>query len=277
MHPAENVFHMVDLRRPSWSRGRPALTAAFKYFDMGEQAFDAALVAAKVQACLTTFVPKKDFDDDTLGPTYGGGVHPSGRDDETGYGIERLEPGIIVYGDADEGPPTSIGMKSPNDTFEPFMKFILSLSGQCVNMPLMLITGDFAGATFMNSRMAYKHVQGQWECEQQWRIAPMTYWTRRRWIRKMIAENRISDHPGKDQIKVYCKTWPYVDPYKESMAEKIMLNDLQTTNRHEIAAKRGKYWPDINEQRKKEEKDLAVQPPPTPEIPDDKEKTKKSA
>ena len=137
-------------------------------------------------------------------------------------------------------------------------------------MPLMLITGDFSGATFMNARIAYQEARDNWKDEQNLVVRPLA---RRLWlhqVRRFIDAGDLKDREDWYACEVMCKRWPYVDPFKEAMADKQQLAN-GTTNRTMICARQGEDFYDVNETREKEEKylkekgiGLAVEKPAAP-------------
>lgn len=252
---AEHVHHMFNPERISSSRGEPALTPALKWLDMLDGYLDAEIVAARVNACFTMFISKKNPYGEIVPPIYNRPGAASGIDDGTGYRQEALEPGQILYGEPDET-ATGIGQSRPGQQFEMFIKTLMSLAGRPLSMPLMLITLDFSGATFMNARIALQQVQKLWMAEQERVLKPFVWRVWRWWVNRQIRLGLLPDHPDKYNITVFCNRWPYVDPYREAQAEKISLEN-RTENRHEICAAKGKRFEDVEKLRNEEEEAIA--------------------
>ena len=237
---AVDASHIFNPDRFSQSRGEPALTASIDWIDKLCGYMDAELVAAKVNACFTMFIKT---DDENIPDAYTDGVSSSGETAD-GSQVEKMEPGSIIYGGPGES-AMGIGMTRPGNMFDPFVQRMLTFIGRPLCMPLMLITLDFAGATFMNARIAYQKVQEAWQGEQDFVVKPLVWRSYRWFIDKMIKESKLKDRSDKYACQVQCHRWPYVDPYKEGMADKIQLIN-GTTTRHKIIARQGDEYDEIH-------------------------------
>ena len=251
---ADVVHHTFNPDRFSMSRGEPVLISAVDTVDKLFGYVNAELVAAKINACFPMMVTTKDSAGKP--PPYTGGVHPSGRD-EAERTVQKIDPGMIWEGGMGEK-VEAIGSTRPASAFDPFMLRILMLIGQPVNMPLMLMTGDYSGATFMNSRVAYQEARDTWNDEQELLIKPFM---RRLWILKLkewIARKALKERNDWTRYEVLCKRWPYVDPWKEARADEQQLKN-GTTNHTIICNRQGRDFKDLTDQRAEEEKYLEEQ------------------
>lgn len=252
MYKAGDVHHIFNPRRYSQSRGKPALTSAIDWVDKLCGYVDAELVAAKINACFSMFISRKNPE---LPPLSTQGSSATGLDEE-GKRLEKMNPGMILYGEDGEE-ATGIGMQRPGQMFDPFVQRILTFIGRPMCMPLMLITLDFAGATFMNARIAYQKVQDAWTREQDWVVKPSCSRTWRWKISRLLETGKIklsNDTKKKVSIfrhEVFCKRWPYVDPWKEAKADETELAN-RTTTRTEICARKGRDVKDVDAEREKE-------------------------
>jgi len=213
---------------------------------------------------------------------YAGGSTSSGEDKD-GNRLEKLEPGTIMYGEPGEK-AEGIGQTRPGSLFDPFVRRMLTFVGRPMCMPLMLITLDFSGATFMNARIAYQKVQDAWMREQNWVVKPFASRVWRWKIEQLIAAGEFKASAGIFRHEVICKRWPYVDPFKEAKADETQLKN-GTTTRKIICARQGHDFGDVNadlaaEEKLRKESGVAVQPPappkpePKPKEPTDKEAEK---
>lgn len=250
-YTADVVHHTFNPDRFSMSRGEPVLISAVDTVDKLFGYVDAELVAAKINACFPMMITTKDSAGKP--PPYTGGVHSSGKDDDDRT-VQKIDPGIIWEGDPGEK-AEAIGSTRPASAFDPFMLRILMLIGNPVNMPLMLVTGDYSGATFMNSRVAYQEARDTWNDEQELLIKPFM---RRLWIIKLqewITRKALTQREDWTRYDVLCKRWPYVDPWKEAKADEQQLKN-GTTNRSVICNRQGRDFKDLTDQRAEEEKYL---------------------
>ena len=240
-YQAEYIHHMFNADRFSQSRGEPAITPSIDAVDKLTDYIDAELVAAKVNACFSMFISRTDEYEDDMDDVTG----PDGTAQKTKEGIyyEQLEPGVIMYGEPNET-AQGIGQVRPGSLFDPFVLRMLTVIGRPLCMPLMLITLDFSGATFMNTRIAYQKVQESWQFEQNIVLKPFVSRTWRWFVDRMVATGKITAREDMYAHTVQCKRWPYVDPYKEAMADKIGLAN-GTTNQTIICERLGIDFEDV--------------------------------
>ena len=250
---AESCYFWMNPERFSQSRGEPALTPSIVWIDQLCDYFGAELIAAKVNACYTMFISKKDFYGEGIPAPYTKGVNPSGYDAD-GNQVEKMEPGTILYG-ADGDDAKGIGMERPGAQFDSYTNKMLALIGRPLCMPLMLITGDFSGATFMNARIAYQKAQEFWRTEQNDVLKPFMWAVWRWFIDRMVASGELTDRPDKYAVDVQCNRWPYVDPFKEAKADEQQLKN-RTINRTIICSRQGMEYEDVEATRVKEEDNL---------------------
>lgn len=250
---ASRVYFWINGERFSQSRGEPIMTASIPVIDAISDYFDAALVAAKVNACYTMFISKKESYGEEVPAPYTKGISSTGLDADDNQ-LEKMEPGTILYGEDGES-ATGVGQVHPGSQFDPFVRLGLAIGFRPMCIPLMLILGDFSGATFMNMRAAYGEVRDMWQCEQQDVVKPFAWHVWRWFIDRMIAAKKLKDRPDKYAVDVVCNRWPYVDPFKEAKGDEQQLKN-GTTNRTTICARQGTEYADVEATRIAEEAGL---------------------
>jgi len=258
---ADQVHLMFDPERCSQSRGEPILTASIDKIDKLDKFIDAELVAACVNACFSMFISRKD----TMieGPNeYTGGISTTGET-EDGEKLEKIGAGTVLYG-RDGETAVGIGQSRPGAMFDPFVSKMLMIIGRPLLMPLMLTTGDFSGATYMNTRVAYQKVQESWTAEQDNRVKPFCSRVWRRKVDSWIESRLLSDRSDKYRHEVICKRWPYVDPLKEITA-KVKAVELGSSTLLDIISEQAGDYETIKKQRFKEAADFK-ELKPEPEI-----------
>lgn len=235
------VHHMFNPRRFSQSRGKPALTSAIDFVDKLTGYIDAELVAAKVNACFSMFVSQEYSD---IPDPYTGGISDSGKDEDDNR-LEKMNPGMILYGRPGEK-AAGIGQTRPGALFDPFVQRILTFIGRPLCMPLMLITLDFSGATFMNARIAYQKIQDAWMREQNWIVKPFVSRVWRWRLQRFIDEGDFKLRDGIFRHEILCNRWPYIDPWKEAKADEQQLFN-GTATRTEVCARQGRDFKDVTD------------------------------
>jgi len=247
-YPADKVFHIFNPDRVSYSRGEPVLTQSIKYIDYLTGIIDATMVAMKVNACFSMFISQTVTE---IPESYPGGISTSGLDEDNNR-LEKMEPGTILRGKPGES-AVGIGQAYPGTTFDPFVARILSIIGRPLCLPMMLVTGDFSGATFMNARIAYQSAQKRWRTEQKAVVQPLAARIWRWKIGQLITSGRLKNAPDDwNNIEIFCNRWPYIDPYKEASADEQQIKN-GTTTRSIICARQGLDFGEVNAQLAKEE------------------------
>ncbi|MBW2673918.1 MAG: phage portal protein [Deltaproteobacteria bacterium] len=270
-YPAGDVFHIFNPDRASFTRGEPVLTPSVTWIDKLFRYADAELVAAVVNAALAHYVT---INDNGRVPTaWTKGRYSDGKTNDN-QKVEKIEPGMIKYLNQGEG-ITAVTPNRPAAAFDPFMLRMLMIVCRPLCMPLMVGTLDFSGATFMNARIAYQAAQKNYRREQAHIVIP---WATRiaRWrLDKAIADGDLTARETYG-IEIKCQRWPYVDPYRESQANKNNLDAGITTAGTLIEEAGGDYRAHCErvvreaEIRKKTGVDAArPQPPEKPEASDD--------
>jgi lambda family phage portal protein len=234
-YTADIVHHIFNPDRFSYSRGEPVLTSSIDAIDKLSKYIDAELVAAAVNACFSAFVTRNEpsAEWNQIGET---STNEQGRVERQ----EKLEPGMIMYGEQGED-IKAIGQTRPGTLFDPFVLRLLSMIGRPLCMPLMLITLDFAGATFMNARIAYQKAQENWLVEQNLVVKPFVSRVWKWKIGQFIEDGRLAASDEFDKHEIVCHRWPYVDPTREAQAAELNLKNRTTTLR-EICGGQGKDW-----------------------------------
>lgn len=241
----DTVSHIFNPDRFSQSRGEPALTASINFIDTLDGYIDASLVAAKINACFSVYIKQNNMPDMNMLPEYFDTTKSP-----QGPPKEKMEPGIITRLQPGED-VIGVGQTHPGPMFDPFVMRMLMLIGRPLCMPLALIALDFSGATFMNIRLAYQEARDNWRCEQENVIKPfvMRVW---KWkINQWVQRKELTNRNDMFRHEILCHRWPYVDPYKEALADEQQLQNC-TTTRNKICSQQGDEFQDIIEQLKKE-------------------------
>jgi len=244
---AEQVHHVFSPQRVSQSRGEPVLKAAISHIDKNEKYIDAELIGACLNASYALAVIRKDAG--AIPPAFTGGISSTGED-EFGNRLEKMEPGTIEYLQPGED-IKGVGMERPGTNFNLFVDRVSAYIGRPLALPLMLITGDYSGATFMNARIALQQARSRWQREQRWVLNPMVSRTWRWHVDRMILQDKLSQRADAYKHLVQCRRWTYVDPFKEAMADRTELENA-TTTRRDICARQGRDYEDVARQLDKE-------------------------
>ena len=250
-YTADVVHHVLNTDRFSCSRGEPALVSAVDMIDKLFGYIDAELVAAKINACFPMMIISKD--PTGTPPPFTKGVSSTGRDEDDRQ-LEKVDPGMIWRGETGEK-ADAIGSTRPASAFDNFILRIMMIIGQPVNLPLMLVTGDYSGATFMNTRVAYQEARDTWHDEQELVIKPFVRRLYNLKLQQWIERKDLTARDDSGRFDIMCKRWPYVDPWKESKADEQQMKN-KTTNPTMICARQGHDFKDVADQLAKDEEYL---------------------
>jgi lambda family phage portal protein len=234
---ATDVHHVFNSERFSFTRGEPIFTSAVTTIQKLFDYMDAELVAAKINACLATFVTITDSSRVTS--PYTQGRFPGGEDAQ-GDKIERITPGLIKYLKLGEDIKSVIPTRPPS-AFDPFVLRMFMIIGRPLCLPLMLVTLDFSGATFMNARIAYQAAQKNYKREQEFVVKPLARTIYNWWLADAIRNKVLSPVENAFRSEVICQRWPYVDPSKDASANQMELESDTTTEGTIIEARGGDY------------------------------------
>ena len=248
-YTVDHVHHVWNPDRVSYTRGEPILTSAIDWIDKLTGYANAAVVAAKVNALFVMALTKR-FPEGSL-PAIRQTANPPAFSEE-GFKQEKLGAGLI-YECAPGEDAKAIAAQHPSSEFDSFILRCMMFICRPMCLPLMLATLDYSGATFMNARIAYQEAWDNWKDEQNLVIKPLVSRIWRWKVAQWIARGDLSPRDDAFAHEVICKRWPYVDPYKEAMSDKVDLEN-GTNTRTAICARSGRDYRDVVRERVREQK-----------------------
>jgi lambda family phage portal protein len=240
--PAARVIHGFDVLRPGQLRGispfAPGVLLAHELSEYMGAEIDGAKMAAKWLAMVTRtdgLPGATDFSGNSL--------------TETGDPIESIENGIIEYLRPGESVELAKNPR-PGNTFEPFVRLILSMFSVVTGAPYELISGDYSGMNYTTIRAARNDFSQFLRPKHGRHIRGLAVPVGRRFAEAASFSGRIV-YPGFER-----DPWPFlrhewqppgmspVDPLKESNAAR---NDMGAGLRspQEIARSRGRNLEDV--------------------------------
>ena len=235
-------LHVFDTKRVSQTRGITAFSPMFKVISMFDDLNIAKLVQAQVVSCIAAFIQAEK------GNLPFGERSTDTQADGTSRSLEKLYPGMIHRMAKDEQiQPFSPNV--PNAEYFDHVRLILRLIGANLGLPLSITLLDTTQTTFHGyrgeleqARIGFRWIQTQFPL--QWN-APTYRWQVRRWLPKLGMAARKLERDG----LVYRHRWmgqgfPYVDPQKDRVADKIALDNVLDSPRR-VVGHRGGDWDDI--------------------------------
>lgn len=240
------VFQIFNPERVSQTRGMTAFHAVFDVCGMVEDVNFATLVKQQMAACLTAFLERSDL--------YGQDLQLGERrtdalDDGTAAITEGLSPGQFIRGRKGE----KLNLLSPNipsNEFFAHMRFLLTVIGVNLGMPLLLVMLDSKEGNFSSLRVILDQAHLSFRRQQYRRSrqlhVPAAKWKIRQWITEDPTLARAAARTGIDIFRHTWKppAWPYIQPLHDAQADKTRAENLLESP-SQIAAENGRDFVDI--------------------------------
>lgn len=240
------VFQIFNPMRVSQTRGVTAFHSVFDLCGMVEDVNFATLVKQQMAACLTAFLERGDTHAADLAT---GERRKDPLDDGTTAITEGISPGLIIRGKKGE----KLNVFSPNipsNEFFSHMRFLLTIIGVNLGMPLLLVTLDAKEGNFSSIRVILDQAHLSFRRQQHRRMhqlhRPTYHWKVRQW---MSEDPALASAARKSNIQIFRHSWkppswPYLQPLHDAQANKVRAENLQDSPSG-IAADNGREFADI--------------------------------
>lgn len=149
------MLHCFITRDPEQVRGVSVFSPAMKMFKDLSDYLDAELVSNVVTAAFSLFIETSSGNAYETAANYANISETAYKSDGSTYEerYEELEPGVIMYGNADEKPHV-IAAQRPGSTFQPFVKLIAKSISMACGIPYPVLFKDFEGMNYASYRSA---------------------------------------------------------------------------------------------------------------------------
>ncbi len=243
------VWHGLDPKRVSQSRGVPALKAVFDYLTMLEDVNFAKLVQAQVVSCIGLFIERtNDFKGST---NIRLGAQSTEQDEDSNtQTYEKMKPGLILKGRRGEK-PQAINANVPNAEYFDHVRLILRIVGAAAGLPLSLVLLDTHDTTFHGyrgelneARKGFRRARGRLA---QNFCTPVYRWKVRQWLRTGLLPDSAKKFAADGSLywhKWIGEGWPYVDPEKDARADVVAMDNMLESPRG-LHARQGKDYEEI--------------------------------
>ena len=236
----EQMSQILYQLRPEQNRGIPAFSPCLNLFDHVGNYIQSEVVAARVAACISMVVTKKD-------PLNAARFRASDETDDER--LEDMAPGEIAY--LGEGESIDlINPQRPGATFDPFIVRLVRLICRGIGLPYEIGALDFSKSNYSNMRAAQVETRRTWQCRQ----LTLSRWATTIW-RRVIEEAWLAgDLPNVDIFANFdawmgvlwtMPGWGWVDPEKEIKASISAIESRLSTRRRETANWTGQHWEDV--------------------------------
>ena len=217
--PADQIIHAYRKTRlrPGTVHGVPWLSPAMLLFRDMDEYNEAEIVRAKIAACLAMFVSNP-----TGGMPGVGTLGSASTESGTGQLIEKMRPGMILYGKP--GQSATAIVPTGHSNFMDFMKFEQHLLAVACDLHYTQISGDLTAVNYSSYRAGDRDFRGaieafRWLCVIPQVCDPIWKW----FIDAAYLAGRI---PAQN----YGVTWTppqfmSVDPMKDAMSDEVELSN----------------------------------------------------
>ncbi len=249
--PRERVMHFFEKRRGRQSRGTSPLIPVLQDLHDAAGYREATLMAQKMQACMGLLITKNQVSNNMFAPPGYAGVGPlaPNESDTTQSGVRTADffPGMVFEG----LPGEEVKAFTPSNIAMQFDKYMEST-----------LRGVAAGMGISYSQLV-RHAEGSYSASRQdkkmdcktWRrlgrrlISKIVRPTYVRFLRFAVAEGRIPEMPPDywhnparyERAKYLLEPEEFVDPLKETNADRIAITEGIKTRREVIESKGGDF------------------------------------
>ena len=245
--PGEEIEHAYIFRRPGQSRGIPWMHTAMTRMHMLGGYEEAELVGARLAACKMAAIESK------TGEEYAG---MGKRDGASGAVEVDVQPASMFQ--LPEGMQVKpIDWNHPNGAFPEFVRAMLRGAAAGLNASYSSLSGDLRDVNFSSLRQGVLDERDGWRLLQTFAIEHFVRPVFRDWLAMAITTGQL-DLPANLPIDLVlasatwtARGWDWVDPRTDVAADMSAVRAGMTTLA-DVAAKRGKDWRDIIDQRAKE-------------------------
>lgn len=253
--PASDIRHLFRQDRIGQTRGVTWFAPVVSWLrDLGVYV-DNELQASAVAACFSVFIRS-----DTVPQGLNG---PDGADtsDANGNQYEWLEPGRVMYGNANEGVDV-INSTRPNSGAEPWIKLMLRGIAVGTGLSYEVVARDYSQTNYSSSRTSQLEDRRRFRCWQRYLVNHLCQPVWDRFCEAAaIAGNKNFPTTAEllENRRLYAPVewqtpeWEWVDPTAEQTASQNSIDALQSTYATELGS-RGRNWKSVFYQRAKEER-----------------------
>lgn len=224
------IFHTYLSRRVSQTRGVTALAPVFDVAGMCEDVNFATLVRAQMTSCFAVFRERESsFSQEDVSTQHGA------RTEETLAGgttriLEGIGPGMEIVGN----PGEKLRLDSPHvpgAEFFPHMKFLLTIIGINLGLPLCILLLDASETNFSGFRGAVDQAKMGWKHNQRRlrdrHCQPVYEWKLRQFAAADPALRRAAERWAAQFYRARWNppTWVYIQPLQDASANLLRLRN----------------------------------------------------
>ena len=244
----EQMSQVLYQLRPEQNRGMPVFAPCLSLFDHLGNYIQSEVVAARVAACISMVVTKKD-------PLSAARFRATEETDDER--LEEMAPGGIEY--LSEGESIELmNPQRPGSTFDPFVVRLVRLICRGIGLPYEIGALDFSKSNYSNMRAAQVETRRTWQCRQltlsRWGSKIYKRVIEEAWLRgELPSVDLYANFDAWTTALWTMPGWGWVDPEKEIAASIAAIDARLSTRRRETANWTGQHWEDVERENILEE------------------------
>ena len=229
--PANQIIHLFIPERPGQTRGAPWFASSIKRMHHVAGFEEAEVVGKRARSSLMGFITTKEGE-------------LIGDDVQDGERVTNFEPGVFKHLAA--GEEVSVPQLGNADTqYEAFLRPMLRALAAGSGVPYPTVSADYSQANYSSSRLERLEVLELWRSLQDWMIEDVCQVVFERAMAAAVAAGTLA-LPGYDvapdryeAVKWFPRGWEFVDPQKESAANKDLVRSGFKTQAQIVAEQGG--------------------------------------
>lgn len=255
------VLHRFHAKSPEQVRGVSILAPVMKFIRDKADYLDFELVGAIVASSFPVWIEKAP----TFDPTAAANVTRVDLAGGKSQYYNEVSPGGVFYGNPGEKPHI-LKSDRPGNSFPAFVETILRAIGAAAGMPYEIIAKDFSKTNYSSARAALEEAWRVFGLYQDWLVTHycQVVWEmffEEAWLRGYIRLPAGAPDFYAARAEYCAAQWTVpertnLDPVKEMVAA-VMAKQHNLGTDADFAAKRGKDWEAVYEQRARERRKAA--------------------
>ena len=229
--PANQIIHLFVPDRPGQTRGAPWFASSIKRMHHVAGFEEAEVVGKRARSSLMGFITSPEGE-------------LVGDDVQDGERVSNFEPGVFKHLAAGES-VTVPQLGNADTQYEAFLRPMLRALAAGSGVPYPTVSADYSQANYSSSRLERLEVLELWRSLQDWMIEDVCQVVFERAMAAAVAAGTLA-LPGYDvapdryeAVKWFPRGWEFVDPQKESAANKDLVRSGFKTQAQIVAEQGG--------------------------------------
>ena len=229
--PAREIIHLFIPERPGQTRGAPWFASSIKRMHHVAGFEEAEVVGKRARSSLMGFITSPEGE-------------LVGDDVQDGERVSNFEPGVFKHLAAGES-VTVPQLGNADTQYEAFLRPMLRALAAGSGVPYPTVSADYSQANYSSSRLERLEVLELWRSLQDWIIEDVCQVVFERAMAAAVAAGTLTlagydvTPERYEAVKWFPRGWEFVDPQKESAANKDLVRSGFKTQAQIVAEQGG--------------------------------------